>query len=68
MGELKTLLLSREYRERTIDDAIEKVLKMDRTETLRKVIKKENDIPFFALNFKPALPSVTKILKKSWGA
>ena len=65
--ELKQLLISREYRERTIDDAISKVLKMDRRETLKKVMKKENDRPVFVMTFNPALPSVTSILKKHWG-
>ena len=39
---------------------------MSREEALKKVPKKENERPVFVLTYNPALPSVSKILKKHW--
>ena len=66
LAELKQLLLSREYREKCIDDAISRVLKISRKEALKKIEKKKNDRPVFVLTFNPALPSVSHILQKHW--
>ena len=65
-GVLKTLLMKREYRERSIDDAIKRVLKLSRREALKKVEKRKNERPVFTVTYNPALPSVSNILKKHW--
>ena len=66
LGELKNLLLEREYRKRSIEDAISRVLKISRREAIKKVPKRKNERPVFALTFNPALPSVSHILQKHW--
>ena len=66
LGELKNLLISREYRGKSIDDAIERVKKISRREAIKKVAKKENERPVFVLTYNPALPSVSHILQKHW--
>ena len=68
LAELKNLLISREYRPRCIDDAIQNVLKLSRKEALKKIVKKENKRPVFVISYNPALPSVSGILKKHWGS
>ena len=65
-GELKKLLLEREYRERCIDDAIRRVMKISRREALKKVEKRKNERPVFAITYNPSLPSVSHILNKHW--
>ena len=66
LNELKLLLLTREYRERSIDEAIQRVLKMNREEALQYKPKKETNRTIFVLTYNPALPSVSKILQKHW--
>ena len=66
MGELKNLLISREYREKSIDDAISRVMKISRREAIKKVEKQKNERPVFVLTYNPALPSVSHIIQKHW--
>ena len=66
LDELKILLLTREYRERSVDEAIQRVLKMNREEALQYKPKKENNRTISVLTYNPALPSVSKILQKHW--
>ena len=47
LGELKELLISREYREKCVDDAIAKVQKISRRDALKKVKRKKNERPVF---------------------
>ena len=67
LEELKQLLLTRDYREKSIQDAINKVLNMSRDEALKEQTKKKTDRTVFVVTYNPALPSVSKILKKHWG-
>ena len=66
LDELKTLLISRNYRAKSIEDAISRVLKISRRGALKKVIKKKNERPVFVISYNPALPSVANILQKHW--
>ena len=59
LEELKILLFSREYREKSIEDAISRVLNISRKEAIKKVEKRKNQRPVFVLTFNPALPSVS---------
>ena len=59
-------MISRNYRRKSIDDAISRVLKISREEALKKVEKKENKRPVFVISYNPALPSVSHILQKHW--
>ena len=63
---MKKLLMEREYRERCIDDAIGRVLKISRREALKKVEKRKNERPVFVVTYNPSLPSVSNILNKHW--
>jgi len=63
---LKNLRISREYREKSIDEAISRVLKISRREAIKKVEKQKNERPVFVLTYNPALPSVSHIIKKHW--
>ena len=63
---MKKILLSREYRKKSIEDAKEKTLTMSRKEALKYNPQKENDRTIFVLTYNPALPSVSKILQKHW--
>ena len=66
VAELKELLVSRSYRPKSIDDAMNKVRKIPREEALKKVKRKENERPVFILTYNPALPSLSQILKRNW--
>ena len=66
LSELKTLLISREYREKSVEDAISRVLKVSRMEAIKKVEKVKNERPVFVLTYNPALPSVSQSLQKHW--
>ena len=64
--ELKSLLLSRDYHPKVIESAIFRASKIPRIEALKRVEKKPTDRVVFALDFHPALPSISKIIKSSW--
>ena len=66
-GELKDLLLSRNYRAKLIDAAIEKARQVPRSEALKRVEKvSSNKRPVFAIHYDPRLPSIATIVKKHW--
>ena len=65
LAELKGLLLSREYRPRVIDAAIEKARAIPRHTALKKVVKTKNSKRVvFAITYDPRLPSISKIFRK----
>lgn len=66
LQELKTLLLSRSYCEKIVDNAISRVLDMNRKEALVKKEKNINHRIPFVVTFHPALPSLSNILKNAW--
>ena len=66
--ELKDFLLSRGYRPKVIDSAIEKVKLISRDEAIKKKLnQKKEDRNVFVLTYNPALPSLSKILSYSIG-
>ena len=66
LAELKKFLISRSYRARSVEDAIQKIMKIPRETALKKVDRKENERPVFIITYNPALPSVAKIVNKHW--
>ena len=64
LGELKRMLLSRDYNKRIVKNAIDAVGALDRNKILQKVVKKSNERIVLALTYHPKLPSVPQILKK----
>ena len=66
-SELKDLLISRDYKSKIIDSAIERARKIPRNEALKKVHKeKSSRRPVFVVNFDPRLPAIPAILRKHW--
>ena len=64
--ELKTFLLSRDYPPSIIDSALTRASLVDRNEALMKVQQTPNNRTVFALDYHPALPSISNTLKSSW--
>lgn len=65
--ELKTLLLSRDYKPKMIDSAIERARNVPRDQALKKVSKeKATKRPVFVIHFDPRLPSISEIVRKHW--
>ena len=44
--------------------AIDKALKLDRIETLKKVVKKPNERVVLAVTYNPKLPRISSIIRK----
>ena len=66
LAELRELLLSRNYKPKLVDAAIEKAKEIPRKKALEKVLKNKNDEirrPVFAVTFDPRLPALPAILK-----
>ena len=66
LDELKVLLLSRDYRQKAVEDAIKRVLEINREEAIKRIPKKKCDRTIIVLTYNPALPSVSGILQKHW--
>ena len=67
LEELKSLLLSRDYKLKLINAAIEKAIKIPRSTALNRVEKsKETRRPVFAIYYDPRLPSIPGIIRKHW--
>jgi len=62
------MLLTRKYRSKSIDDAIQKVTAIERKELLVDRQKEKSDRIIFNLTYNPALPSISNILQKHWRA
>ena len=68
LEELKTMLLSRDYKTRLIDNAIERAKAVPRSRALERV-KRQNQKtrrPVLSVEYHPALPALSSILKKHW--
>ena len=66
-SELKDLLLSRGYKARGIDAAIDRARKIPRLEALKRVVRsKTARRPVFVITYDPRLPSISGIVKKHW--
>ena len=67
LAELKQMLLSRDYKPRVIDAAIQKALAIPRSEALKRVVKKqETDRKVFSVLYDPRLPKLSSIVTKHW--
>ena len=69
MNHLNTLrqeLISRDYFPKIVDQAFEKLVKIERKEALKKVERTATSREVMVVTFNPGLPSVTKIIKKHW--
>lgn len=67
VAEFKDLLLSRGYLPQVINNAIERINRITRSEALKKVVSKKNtDRVPLTITYHPALPSISSILKNSW--
>ena len=69
LEELKTLLISRGYRQSHLKSAMEYALNLDRDEALKKVERVDNansDRVIYTITFNPKLPFLPSILKKNW--
>ena len=65
--DLKSLLISRAYKTKSVEAAIEKVRVISREEAFQNVTKsKHSDRPVFVVNFDPRLPSIIGIIRKRW--
>jgi len=59
------MLLQRQYSPKVIECALERVMKIDRNEALKRVVKsKTTDKLTFVTTFDPRLPSVSRIVRK----
>ena len=56
--------MSRDYRQKPIDNAIAKAKAIPRDKALDRVQKKKHDRVVFAITYDPRLPPISKILKK----
>ena len=65
LDELKELLTNREYPAQIIENAIQRALLINRDEALKKVEVKRVDRVVFPLDYHPALPSISKFIKKA---
>ena len=54
LGELKEHLVSREYREKCVEDTISRFIKILRREAIQIEVKKKNERPVFVLTYNPA--------------
>ena len=66
LNELKTMLLSRDYRSQSIDTAFEKIRSIERFDALKRVHKEKNDRTTFCLTYYPQLFSTAEILHRHW--
>ena len=65
--ELKQMLLSRGYKPRIIDAAIEKARIIPRKKALERVVKEKTARrPVFVITYDPRLPSISKIVNKHY--
>ena len=58
--------MPRDYPPKLIESSIERALLVPRDEALKKVNKKSTKRPVFVLNYHPALPSISQILRQAW--
>ena len=66
--ELKDILISRDYRPKLIDSAIQKAREIARTEALKRVCRqKTTSRPVFVMSFDPRLPSIPAIVNMGGG-
>ena len=61
------MLLSREYHRNVVNTAINKAMKIPRSDALKRVVReKSTDRVVFVVTYDPRLPSIPKIVSKHW--
>ena len=66
-SELKELLISRNYKPKLIDAAIDKARQIPRLDALKRVTRTKNsERPVFVITYDPRLPSIAGIIKKHY--
>ena len=59
--------MSRDYKSKLINAAIDKARKVPRSEALKRVTQdKTSTRPVFVMHFDPRLPSIPTIVKRHW--
>ena len=66
LAKLEQDLLNRNYHYKIIEEAFNKIRLVSRETALQKVIREKNEREVLALEYHPALPSVTSLVKKHW--
>ena len=67
LEELKTLLLSRGYKNKVVDRALAEARTIPRKEALKKVKNpNKQKRPVFVVQYDPRMPSITNIVSKHW--
>ena len=67
LSELKEMLLSREYHSNVVNTAINKAMKIPRSDALKRVVReKSTDRVVSVVTYDPRLPSIPKIVSKHW--
>ena len=65
LSELKEMLIARDYKKSLINAAIQKALRIPRSEAIKKVVRsKTSDRVVFSIKYDPRLPSLTSIIQK----
>ena len=66
-GELRQMLLDRDYKPNIIKTAIDRARNIPRDDALQKVVRKSDSRrQVFVLTYDPRLPSANQIVKKHW--
>ena len=60
------MLISRKYNKNVVNAALNKAKNLDRSETLKRRVKRQNDRVVLAVTYYLKLPSLSKIIKKHW--
>ena len=66
LAKLKHDLLNRNYKNRIIEEAFDKIRLVPRKQALEKVHKETNQREVLTVTYHPGLPSVTSTVKKHW--
>ena len=67
LTELKEMLLARDYHRNVVNSAINKALRIPRSDALKRVVReKSTDRVVFVVTYDPRLPSIPKIVGKHW--
>ena len=67
LSELKAMLLSRDYKPKIIDSAIDRARAIPRSKALERVIReKSKSRQVFVVTYDPRLPSINTIVRRHW--
>ena len=66
LEELRQNLLLRSYNPKVIQNAFDRILNIERGEALKRIPKTSENNTTIVTNYHPAMPSISKIIKKHW--